>query len=124
MFVVVSCLSVPLARLACVAAVVAPSVSHLFLRLFVGLADVRERIPESGNTVGLFSVLSFSFFPFIFLFFSQNPENCDYLKYNECSDGIEAAITNCDSCIGLECDGCLFREMNPHWDPESTTNTW
>ena len=45
------------------------------------------------------------------------PEDCDYTKWAKCGSGIKDAAKTCDTCEGLECDGCLFRELNPNWDP-------
>lgn len=76
---------------------------------------LREKIEQSGN---------------------QNPEDCTTLLWNECGKAIQQAETNCKSCgedgggdSNLECEGCLFRELNPmegpnRWDPRSQTNRW
>lgn len=74
---------------------------------------LRELIEESGN---------------------NNPEDCDLALWNQCGEMITAAEVNCQSCgssdasdrSNLECEGCLFRELNPDgtWDPASSTNNW
>lgn len=74
---------------------------------------LRERIEESGN---------------------NNAEDCDLPLWNKCGDMITTAEVNCQSCgssdaserSNLECEGCLFRELNPDgtWDPASSTNNW
>ena len=64
---------------------------------------VREKIPQSGY---------------------QDASDCDYVHWYTCGDGIHSAQTNCAGCVGLECDGCLFREVNPEWDPQSDDNNW
>lgn len=65
---------------------------------------VREKIPESGN---------------------NHASDCDYKLWAKCGPGVKAAHDNCDGCVGLECDGCLFREMNPNWSPTThDVNDW
>lgn len=64
---------------------------------------VREKIPESGF---------------------NDPDDCDYVHWYTCGEGIRNAQVNCAGCQGLECDGCLFREINPVWDPFSDDNNW
>jgi len=59
---------------------------------------IREKIPESGN---------------------NHASDCDYQLWHDCGAGIKLADENCQSCVGLECDGCLFREMNPNWNPKT-----
>lgn len=77
---------------------------------------VRDKIEESGN---------------------NNPEDCNLALWADCGTMITDAETNCGSCgqsvdptdpdrSNLECEGCLFRELNPDgtWDPNSMTNNW
>jgi hypothetical protein len=68
---------------------------------------LREKIPEYGNT---------------------DPADCGYALWKNCTaSGLDAAATNCDTCTGLECDGCLFRELNPDWNAkirEDNNNNW
>lgn len=73
----------------------------------------REKIEESGN---------------------NNPEDCKLPLWADCETGIIQAEKNCGSCgasvnstfSNLECEGCLFRELNPDgtWDPNSMDNNW
>ncbi|EDQ84208.1 uncharacterized protein MONBRDRAFT_34790 [Monosiga brevicollis MX1] len=37
--------------------------------------------------------------------------DCDYVRFSECGAGINDAISHCKGCDGLECDGCLYREL-------------
>lgn len=55
---------------------------------------------------------------------SHNPSDCNSLVWSQCADGIIAAERSCQTCIGLECDGCLFREINPHWNASNMANKW
>jgi len=67
---------------------------------------IREKIPESGN---------------------NHASDCDYKLWAKCGEGVKKAHDNCVGCSGLECDGCLFREMNPNWNPFSPAqdiNDW
>lgn len=48
----------------------------------------REQVPESG---------------------AHN--ECDYLQWSGCSDAVTDAQVFCDTCDGLECEGCLYRHM-------------
>lgn len=64
---------------------------------------IREQIPESGNS---------------------DPATCDYVLWYQCGAGILDAAINCAGCVGLECDGCLFRELNPNWNPRTNVNNW
>lgn len=67
----------------------------------------RERIPEYGNT---------------------DTKTCTYDLWRNCTaEGLDQAAKNCESCTGLECDGCLFREMNPSWTAalrQDDSNLW
>eukprot|EP00730_Choanoeca_flexa_P006036 TRINITY_DN12069_c2_g1_i1.p1 TRINITY_DN12069_c2_g1~~TRINITY_DN12069_c2_g1_i1.p1 ORF type:complete len:328 (+),score=66.67 TRINITY_DN12069_c2_g1_i1:53-1036(+) len=67
----------------------------------------RERLSESGN---------------------RDPSDCDYIRWANYKAPITRAYRDCRSCESLECDGCLFRELNPDWDTFNDTQkdltTW
>jgi len=81
----------------------------------VGIGYTRELITESMN---------------------HDPDDCiDRLRNDPChpaagsgiSPGcgcLEEAQTACHSCIGLECDGCLLRELDPSFNPAADNNIW
>lgn len=41
----------------------------------------------------------------------HDPADCDYIRWSACGLSLTDAGTNCDTCDGLECDGCLYREL-------------
>jgi len=55
---------------------------------------------------------------------SHNPADCTSLVWSQCAEGVIAAERSCQTCIGLECDGCLFREINPNWNASNLDNKW
>jgi len=66
--------------------------------------------------------------------FNHDPNQCSgYLKNGPChpTNGetpgcacLNDAQVACRSCIGLECDGCLLRELDPKFDPAADNNIW
>jgi len=36
---------------------------------------------------------------------------CTYLQWSDCSGPVTEAKNYCDTCDGLECEGCLYRHM-------------
>eukprot|EP00045_Choanoeca_perplexa_P005183 m.43968 g.43968 ORF g.43968 m.43968 type:complete len:329 (+) comp12979_c0_seq1:45-1031(+) len=59
---------------------------------------------------------------------NRDPKDCDYVRWANYKTGISMAYRNCQTCDSLECDGCLFRELNPDWDTFNDTQkdltTW
>eukprot|EP00041_Stephanoeca_diplocostata_P027095 m.740370 g.740370 ORF g.740370 m.740370 type:complete len:389 (+) comp23114_c1_seq3:192-1358(+) len=72
---------------------------------------IREKIPSTGN---------------------NDPCACEGLcsgnsgiaLWERCGQGVYDAESACRGCIGLECDGCLFREIDPQWNPLKDNNNW
>lgn len=48
----------------------------------------REQVPETGVHTG-----------------------CDYIKWSDCSEPVTDTKDFCDTCDGLECEGCIYRHM-------------
>jgi len=42
---------------------------------------------------------------------SKTPQDCDYIRWPKCQEGIQNSKGVCDSCFGLECELCIFREL-------------
>jgi hypothetical protein len=53
---------------------------------------------------------------------AHDPEDCNYVRWSECGTGIREAATYCKGCDGLECDGCVYRELPENVDDHAFTD--